>query len=271
MLKNARYIGWFLFCCVVSAALIFTQAQDTQSFCDPGISVDEREPNAYQDIDNRCEGLFVQEVSSSVIVLTSFTRQFDLESTGADHPATISWDIDDVTSVRSLQNSKDDLLRLRANSNAFRVYYRMDTRVPLDNTTFDWSTTILERLSMGKFDVGIYGFLPVSFSDVTRNIYFPLSLSQDGNINYEDYQVTLFPTAELEEVTYYIASVDEGYPGDVVVPETSLNYRNYPNATPIMFEFELTADTGLYYLNIEAERPRGRRSRREIYFYHEEF
>jgi hypothetical protein len=271
MVKNSRYVGWVLFCCVILAALIFTQAQDIQSFCDPNIDVDEREPNAYQDIDNRCEGIFVQEVSSSVIVLTSFTRQFDLENTGADHPATISWDIDDITSVSSFQTVEDDFLRLRANSNAFRVYYRMDTRVPLEDMTFNWSTSVLERLSMSKFDVGIYGFVPVDFSDVTRNVYFPLSLSQDGNASYEDYQVTLFPTAELEEVTYYVARVDEGYPGDVIIPETSLNYRNYPNATPITFEFEFVADTGLYYLNIEAERPRGRRSRREIYFYHEQF
>ncbi len=243
-------------------------SQNAESFCEPSLVVEERDEHRYRDREERCEGLYVREVSGYIAALTSFTRQYDFGAAGEDGPLTLSWDVDEVGTVPALADLRDASLRLRADSNVYRVYYRMDTQRPLGGEAFEWPTTVLRSLSLGGDDIGVYGFLPVDFGEVTREVYVPLSLSR-GAAEYGDYRVAVFPTVELEAVAFELSAVAEGFPGEVVRPKERLGHRRYPSAFPVTFGFALQEETGLYHLLIEVEGSNGRKSRIDVYFYHE--
>ena len=237
--------------------------------CDPALEILAVDANRYQERDQnadsrRCEGLYLQDVASSAIKLTSLTTTYEPFTTA--QTITLAWD-------ENLQ-PEEPFLHIRAESQVFKLYYRMDTQVDVDDHTFNWPTTSLAALSLSKSDVGVVAWLPVALSGVDqdvveRDVYIPLRVTQDNPPENKGYQVVIMPTSELTEVRYYVAAEQDGYRGPDVLPEKALGYGYYPNGRPVSFDFTLdNQPAGVYYLEIEAERATANDSRLEIWFYH---
>ena len=243
---------WALLLLLVGIFVSTSGAQsDTSDFCDPALETVSENPNRYQERDagvvsERCEGLYIRKMSSSVIGLTSFTKTNKDFTVGQD--VELSW-------VGGGSPPTDNTLHIRADSQVYRLYYRMDTRVPVDGKSFAWPTSIVAALGMTADDVGLAAWQPTMLGDVERDVYLPLSVAQDGVSHGDGYQIAIVPLVELTKVEYSVAAESKrvrGYRDETAVFEESLPVGFYPNGRPITIDFDLEGEgAGVYHLMIE--------------------
>jgi hypothetical protein len=265
--------GIFLFFLLVLAS---ARAQ----FCDPELQTQQGDPNAYQERGDRCEGIYFQDVASSAISLTSFTTNYEALDTSKD-TIELTW-IQPASGV--LQPQGD--LHLRADSQLFKLYYRMDTYLDMSDMKFSWSAKILKNLELSKPDIGLAAWIPAELPikkdrgtsqgveqrtpGVERDVYLPLTISEFVT-GPEDsaYSIMVMPSAELKGLSYRIATAYDGYAGEEIQEKTSLDGDYFPNGRPVEIPISLPSTaTGVYYLEIEAVRTNEKKSHLEVWFYH---
>ena len=93
--------------------------------CDQDLKPSTRDDFPYQPRDDRCEGIYIKQVSltRSLLSIQSFTQSFEKYDTNSNKPLIIEWD--------HLPQVKD--IKLKARALKRRLYYQMDS--------FSWCLT----------------------------------------------------------------------------------------------------------------------------------
>ena len=255
---------------VLITLCIFFQTQ--AQFCDPELQAQNGDPNAYQERDpngeiNRCEGIYLQDVASSAITLTSFTTTYEDFSGGYPDTVFLTWIMPDEYLAKPI-----DKVHIRADSQVFKLYYRLDTVQPLDTNSFEWNTKVIKNLQLTNDEIGVSAWMSAEMiGGVARDIYLPLSvlMSEDNHLN-STYSIVVMPSSELTAVKYRIYPTSNGYVSDSEsLVEETITGDYFPSGKKIAFNFNLDLEESIYYLEIEVTRKNSKKSHLEIWFYHE--
>src|SRR5262245_41082574 len=116
--REGRHVsfGHILFLVLVLVtALIIPRALSQIQSCDPNLAQPEGHPYGYRLRGNRCEGVYVQQVDNTILVLASFTESFENYDLHANKDLLLQWNA-----------PGNEEVRLRAFGLRRRLYYRMD-------------------------------------------------------------------------------------------------------------------------------------------------
>lgn len=231
-----------------------------QSSCDPALAKLSNGELGYRDRGNRCEGLYIKEVGSTSLQIASFTESFGPLNTKSGKPLLIEWD----------KPPGNNTVRLRAQGIKHKLYYRMDSFQPKENTSFNWSTNILASLHIQKSDIGIIGTSQYTAGSLQKDLYIPLRITQEGQVAHSDTcNLVLQPGVELKEVYISLAPLQaDGHQGKFIKDGEKLGYGYYPAERSITIPVSGLKGSGIYYLEIGAELRNGGTSTLEIWFYH---
>ena len=234
-------------------------AQDNP--CDPNLVGSASDPLGYHLRHDRCEGRYVQDVASTILVTASLTEAFEDYDLKAGKELVVAW-----------QAPQKQPVHLRAQGLRPRLYYRMDTVRPPGSVSFQWPTAILAALDIPRQDIGVIGWMSYALGGVAREVSLPLRISQKGNIpQARTYRVVLWPGRELTEVFISLAPVKADGAVGTFLPNQDgrpLKYGYYPAERGIEFDLPAPETPGVYYLEIGATLRSGGVITIENWFYH---
>ena len=241
--------------------------------CDPGLEAAGTSDIAYTQRGDRCEGIYIQEVSGGALEIVSLTEDFQNFAISKEHPLFLEWPALGKGPVRA-----------RASGLEPRLHYRMDTVRPAMPPSYLWPSDVLFRLGLSRKGIGISAWIESEVQGVTRQVYLPLRVTPQGSnsvsatggekANRECYAIVLMSSVELEEVYVTLRPIDlTGQAGKPIRSNAKLDLGYYPAERPIVFRIystELTNDqSGLYSLSVGAELKHGEaRVAPEILFFH---
>ena len=236
---------------------IMVSAQE--SYCDPHLNAARGHPYEYRIRGDRCEGIYIEEVSSTTLMVVSLTESFEEYDLASGKELLVKWTAPGNGSIR-----------LRASSLKHKLYYRMDTVRPPADTSYLWPLPILAALNIPKKDIGVVGWTQYAVGDTKRSVYVPLRLSQQrepGRLG--NYQLVLLPGRELTEVFVSLVAMGaDGRPKSYLRNEEPLQYGYYPAGRGIMIPLAGLETAGIYYLEIGARLRGGGSTAAELWFYH---
>lgn len=246
---------WFLTIGLVSA-------QD--NVCDANLVAPPDDPLGYQLREDRCEGRFIRNVASPVLLMFSLTESFEKYDLESKQPVMLEW--------RFPQSQRLNLRAHGLQAASPRLFYRMDTTRTSEIASFGWPPEVLEALNITPADLGVVGWVTYQMNGVEREIYLPLRLGQQQAPGASDrYEVILWPGQELTEVYVSLATVDsQGSPVEFLWDGKALAYGYYPPERGIAFDILKTElqRPGVYYLEIGATLRSGGVFTLEQRFYH---
>src|SRR5216684_2891252 len=148
-----------------------------QTPCDPGLPQDAINPHGYHFRGDRCEGIYIRQVSGNAsIAVVSVTQDFEDYSPGNIEKLRVTWVPPVPTTVR-----------LRAFSLRRKLYYRMDAERPAGTSNYEWPSGLLHALEITKKDLGVVG-------------WFQYSLGGSHNNNKITLKITAQPPAPSSEL-----------------------------------------------------------------------
>jgi hypothetical protein len=242
--------------------LLFAQ----EDLCDPGLKQNKDNPNGYRMRKDRCEGVYIQPVSSITshqIELVSLTTHFgDYDTKNNISPLIIEWTAPDDA-------EGGDKVHLRTRALKRKLYYRMDTRQPLAKKSYEWPTNLLWALSIKREDIGVVGWTTLQLVP-EELIYLPLRISRKGNPNNAgSCRVVLLLKAKMKEIYVSLSQVDQrGKSVNFLRDDKPLEYGYYPAGKKIEFSLAELSQKGCYKLEIGAETESGGIDNISFYLYH---
>ncbi len=251
-------------CVIVLFSVVSASPADAQH-CDPDVPVSSNYALRYdqrgspEENSDRCEGLFVQEVSSRPLEVASFTWVFETYEPVSEDHLTVTWEAPNALRAH-LQG-----LALRPH-----LYYRMDTTRPAESTSFRWDAVILAKFNISRNDLGVIGWVERD----ERKVYLPLRITRGPTATPSDrYRLVLMPGQELQEVYVSIATVDDSGNPQTFFPDyhgKTLDYGYYPAQQPIDLDIPLALlpQAGRYYVEVVARFTRGGSTSTDFWFYH---
>jgi hypothetical protein len=230
-----------------------------QDYCDPSLVKNTDSPLGYKNRGDRCEGLYIKEVSSTTLLIASLTESFEQYDISSPKPLQIEW-------ARPPGNGP---VRLRAQGIKRRLYYRMDTSQPPGTMFFNWTPNILASLNIVKGDIGVLASTRYVVGKELQDVYLPLRIKQEGNyIHSTSYNLTLLPGVELTEVYISLTLIDtNGKRIQTIKNGEELNYGYYPAERAIEIPLSGLKAKGTYYIEIGANLRGGGSSTVELWFY----
>jgi len=230
-----------------------------ETICDPDLNSPIGDPLGYSLRGDRCEGRYIQEVGSTTLLVASMTGSFEEYDLTSGKNLLVEWTA-----------AGDASVRLRAQGLRRRLYYRMDTMVPPEMTSYNWPLNILTALKIPRKDIGVIGWTPYAIGGVKRDVLVPLRIRQKGNTSRSrTYCVVLLPGRELTEVFISLAPVGaDGLLGRFLQDGRPLEYGYYPAEHSIEFPISDLEAPGVYYLQIGATLMGGGVATTELWFYH---
>lgn len=231
-----------------------------QSYCDASLVGMTSSELGYRDRGNRCEGLYIEKVGGTTLLLASFTESFEQYDSRSGKPIRIEWN-------RPLGNST---VRVRAQGLNSRLYYRMDTVQPAGSTSYTWPSHVLASLNIGANDIGVLGSTKRAVGQTERDIYLPVRISQAGRaIRKGSYQLIILPGVELQEMFITLATTQaDGQPAKFIKDGEKLGYGFYPAERRIEIPVTGLTNPGTYYLHIGATIKSGGSATIEFWFEH---
>jgi hypothetical protein len=239
---------------VIAASLALTQSFP----CDPGLHPSTQSPYAYRLRGNRCEGIYIQEVSGAPLLIASWTKSFADYDPASKQPVVIDWD-----TLRGFGT-----VRLRAQALRRRFYYRMDTVCSAGSKSFAWPSDLLSAFNISKPDIGIIGVTAGAVEGADRDIYLPLRISHGLKpVDAGSYRLVLLPGVELKEIFLTLTAITGDKP-TVLKSGEAVGYGYYPAERPIEIPISGLRGRGLYHLEIGATLRSSGASAVELWFYH---
>lgn len=237
----------------------FIAKRSTQDYCDPSLIKNTDSPLSYRNRGDRCEGLYIKEVGSTTLLVTSLTESFERYNISSAKPLQVEWD----------RPPGNDPVRIRAQGIRRRLHYRMDTSQPPGTVSFNWTSGILASLNILKEDIGVLASTRYVVGKEQQDVYLPLRIKQEGNYNHSAiYQLTLLPGVELTEVYISLALVGtDGRLMPGIKNGEKLNYGYYPAERSIEIPISGLKAKGTYYIEINANLRGGGSSTVELWFY----
>jgi hypothetical protein len=248
----------FLFACGSHDRASAAETMARQDPCDPSLGEVSQNPMGYKLRGDRCEGIYIQPVAGSNLLVASFTRSFDDFDSGSLQGLSIDWSSPAPTPVR-----------LRAYALREKLYYRMDAAVAPDRTTYRWDGSVLNSLHLSKRDVGVVGFTDFRVGSEQRTLYLPLRVHAKSETSTRGYQLVIVPGTELKEVFISLAKVDaDGRPDAFVISDRPVHCGYCPAERGVPIDIPDPGAAGIYYLEIGATSKYGGPLTQQIWFYH---
>jgi len=232
-----------------------------ESFCDPSLPQDSKSPVAYRMRDDRCEGIYAQQVSAISIEVRSLVAGFGPFDPGKDRELALAW-------TAPPGSTRD--VRLRVFSFKPRVYYRMDTAVPAVRGVYHWPSDVLASVELGRNDLGLIAWIDLAGPGGSiRPVYLPLRAGAVATKGDAGYEVTLIPSTRLSEVRVTVSRLDaQGNVAATLRRNEELGYGYYPSAEPTVFSTGKLGPAGFYRLVITAVPKSGLSVEEDIEIYH---
>lgn len=228
--------------------------------CDPTLYKDENNLFVYRLRQDRCEGIYIKEVSmKKALAIVSLTQSFENYDLTSGKDLSVNWTAPTSGSIR-----------LRAQGVKPRLYYRMDTVRPPGESSFSWPLNILSALNIARKDIGVLGWTRLPVGETERTVYMPLRIHQQRNITQSsNYQLVILPGLELIEVYISLAIVGmNGNPRVFLKDAEALEYGYYPAERGIAVPISGLKETGIYFIEVGATMRGGGSSAIELWFYH---
>jgi hypothetical protein len=228
--------------------------------CDQSLVRSPDDPLAYGRRGERCEGLYIREVSGSAgILLASFTETIPAFELSAGERLHVEWSPPTKSAVR-----------LRAVALRHRLYYRMDAVRPAGARVFEWPGDILASLRLRSQEIGIVGWTDPIRGTGTEEVYLPLRISGQNPIERTGrYVLLVVPGTELSEVFVTLSEVaPDGRDGAILRRDEPLKYGFYPAERSVRIPLPALPRAGLYRLRVGATLSRGGSATRNLLFYH---
>lgn len=169
-------------------------ATEAASACDPSFRQAPENPWGYRPRGERCEGIFLREVSGEPLRVVACTEGQPAFALGAD-PLLVQWraprgDVGDGT------------LRLRAESLRHRTYYRMDATRPLRDERFFWPSEVLVAQGLQPDEIALTAGVRMTVEGAVRQVLLPVRVTPRGSAARarEATVLTLWPSMALEEL-----------------------------------------------------------------------
>jgi hypothetical protein len=228
--------------------------------CDPHLVKQPGHPQGYEDRGDRCEGLFIREVSGSGgLLVASLTDALEPFDPGAEKDVLLEWRLPEPGSTR-----------IRVFGLKRRVYYRMDTLRPSGPTSYRWPTDVLVPLKLSSRDVGIVAWTRQTVGGEPQDVYVPVRVRPTGPKEQpRRYTLLLMPGAELREVYVTLSPLrSDGRTGPPIKRQEPLGYGFYPAERGIAVQLPELRTPGLYQLEIGAILTHGGSTTRSLVLYH---
>jgi hypothetical protein len=250
-----------LFLCLwLGEGLLPALASAPKSPCDIALDQPAGNPYGYRLRGERCEGVYIQEVGSTTLLIASLTESFEDYVLASGKAVLIEWQ----------QVPGHGGVRLRAQGLRRRLFYRMDAVRPSSSTSFTWPAEILTALEISRKDIGIVGSARLPVGQIERDVYVPLQIRQQRDpLRSGSYRLVLLPGVELTELFISLATVGaDGRHHTALKDEEALGYGYYPAERPIEVAISNLKTPGIYHLEIGARLRAGGAFTVELWFYH---
>jgi hypothetical protein len=227
--------------------------------CDPQLAPPAGNPYGYRLRGERCEGVYARQLSSSALVLASFTLVFEDFDTGHSEDLLLYWKAPSPAEVR-----------VRARTLDRRLHYRMDAIRPKGTASFRWPAGLLYALQIHQGNLGVLAWVPSDASPIGRELYLPVQVVQEsGQLARGNLQLVLLPSLELSEVYVSLASVNkDGGAGRMIRDGEAFRYGYYPADRSITLSVPSLPSAGIFYLEIAASLKSGGSVTLPVWFYH---
>jgi hypothetical protein len=235
----------------------FALAQENP--CDPQLKQSTGDPDGYRVRGDRCEGIYVREVSDSgTLQVASFTAAFDDYDPASGRDLVLRW-----------AAFGDGGVRLRAYSLRPKQYYRMDTKRPPGATTYAWPSNLLSRYDLRRSELGVVAWTSYRAGSEQLEVYLPVRISQLVGGGSSGYELVVLPDVELQEVFVTLARLGEdGQPRDYLKKDEALGYGYYPAERKVAIKIPPLPAPGIYNMTIGATRQHGGSSTAILWFHH---
>ena len=228
--------------------------------CDPLLAPAPGTPFAYEDRGDRCEGLFVREVSGSAgLLVVSLTESFEEFDPQRDSEVVVGW-----------SPPARGATRLRAFGLKRRQYYRMDAVRPEGVSSYRWPTNVMASLKIPSKEIGLVAWTTHTFGKEPLEAYLPLRIGKPApESGATRPTLTLLPGAELAEVYVSVwPLLPDGRPGPPLRREQALGHGYYPAERPLMLPLPELKTAGFYQLEIGVLLRAGGSVVRKLVIYH---
>ena len=229
--------------------------------CDQNLYSDPTDPLGYRLRNDHCEGRYIQDVSSTMLLLASFTESFEDYDFNGLRPLVVEW-----TTIG------DENIHLRAQGIRQNLYYRMDAICSAGRNNYRWPTDILSALKSSRNDIGVVGRTRYTLNGIEKELYVPLRIWQRAQpLSSREYRIVLLPGNELLNVFLTLALLGpDGVPVSFIQNGEDLGYGYYPAEYPICFTISNLNESGIYLLEVGATLKNGGSTVLEIWFYHQD-
>ena len=229
-----------------------------QATCDPALPGVKESTVGYRSRGDRCEGLYINPVSSTTLLVASFTEYFE-DYNNSSNTLLIEWDKPPVNGE----------IHLRAQGIKPRLYYRMDAYKPGTTNFFAWSSGVLNSLNLKRNDIGVIGRMKLPVGNTERHVYLPLRIRQEGEVKKSStYKLILVPGVQLSEIYLSFASVDtNGNPAEFIKTDEALGYGYYPAERAVEISIAAPGKKGIFYLKLGTRIRSGGTKTVEFWFY----
>lgn len=237
--------------CVLSALLCLSQASAlAQQPCDPELKVRPADPLGYRVRGDRCEGMFVEEVSGTVRISSLHFTKRDFQP-GAGNSVRLAWSLPPAAQVQ-----------VRAVSLLPKVFFRMDAVRSGNSTSYIWPTDFVAVVKLKSADIGLLSWAEVQVGGRLQRVYSPVSVQdRSGEI-----EIMLVPEAQLEELYYTLVKLDDKGRSEVaVVTDRPLKLGFYPAGQPVAIRLPVLEPKRVYRLELAARIKSGGAINRDVY------
>ena len=213
-----------------------------ESFCDPGL---ESKPGAttYRMRVDRCEGIFAQQVSSPHLEIRSLVGVLPSFNPKKDSEVVLAW---------TAPPGNEREVQLRAFSFKPLTFYRMDTRVRSDRSTYHWPADVLSWVGLGRDDLGLLAWTDLPELGGTKPVYLPLRAGTASQKTEDGYTVKFLPATRLSEVHVKVSRLDGQRKVSAEVRDEKLVDNYYPPGEPAEFSTGKLGPAGFYRITITA-------------------
>jgi len=226
--------------------------------CDPGLPQRVSDSYGYRLRGDRCEGIYIREVQGSAIKVVSLTESVEDFSTATNKNLLMTWVAPSRISVR-----------LRAYGLRHKLYYRMDSLRPAGTTSYDWSPNLLAALNLRRHELGLVAWVSQPVDNKNRDVYLPVSLTQQTASKSDHYDLVLLPGVELTELFLSVAPLKpDGAPDVYIRQNESLGRGYYPAERKITIPLPKPRTSGIYYVEIGGTKKAGGSLTMQAWFYH---
>ncbi len=213
---------------------------------------------AYRLRGDRCEGQYALQVNSTQIRLVSMAEAFKYDPADPSN-LVIAWD---------RGGTSGQVVRLQAQSLRPKTYYRMDTEVRAQDSSYGWPPDVLAAIGLLSDEVGILGWTTID--DEAHKIYLPLNVFQGKSPEGQsEYQVAILPEHRLRDVFITLTPISgQGETGTPVFDKRPLEDGYYPAKQATVFTIEKPRMAGLYEVGIVCTIMSGGSISTSFRFYH---